>query len=70
MEPAVNGHSLNGVIPYPPQHNGKLEAYDEPTLEQLENELPMVADGQVPLGELVSRLVQAVYAELVVMAET
>lgn len=67
MEPAVNGHTtLNGATPYPP-HNGK---YDGPTLEQLERELPMVHDGQVYLGELVSRLVQTMYAELVEMAET
>ena len=43
---------------------------DSPTLEQLESELPSVHDGQVPLGELVSRIAQAVYAELTELAET
>ena len=43
---------------------------DLPTLEQLEHELPSVNDGQVPLGELVSRIAQAVYAELTELAET
>ena len=43
---------------------------DTPTLEQLEHELPVVHDGQVPLGELVSRMAQAIYAELVELAET
>ena len=43
---------------------------DSPTLEQLEGELPVVHDGQVPLGELVSRIAQAVYAELTELAET
>ena len=70
MEPAVNGHSLNGITPYPPQHNGKVVAHDESSLEALERELPLVTDGQVPLGELVSRLVQTMYAELVEMADT
>lgn len=43
---------------------------DSPTLEQLEHELPVVHDGQVPLGELVSRMAQAIYAELIELAET
>ena len=43
---------------------------DLPSLEQLEHELPSVTDGQVPLGELVSRIAQAVYAELTELAET
>lgn len=43
---------------------------DLPSLEQLEHELPSVTDGQVPLGELVSRVAQAIYAELTELAET
>lgn len=43
---------------------------NSPTLEQLEHELPMVHDGQVFLGELVSRMAQAIYAELTELAET
>ncbi|KAF9220121.1 MED14-domain-containing protein [Gyrodon lividus] len=42
----------------------------EPTLEQLEMELPVVLDGQVSLGELLSRVMQAIYAELSELAET
>lgn len=54
---------LNGLT-----GNGHLE--EEPTMEQLEMELPVVLDGQVPLGELLSRVVQAIYAELSELAET
>nr|VWP00560.1 Protein kinase domain-containing protein [Ganoderma boninense] len=68
MDAAVNGHLPNGTAHLPLQ-NGKAESH-EPSLEQLESELPLVMDDQLPLGELVSRLAQAVYAELVEMAET
>ncbi|KAF5370780.1 hypothetical protein D9758_002136 [Tetrapyrgos nigripes] len=52
---APNGVHINGV---------------EPTLEQLEAELPVVMDGQVPLGEVLSRVTQAIYTELQELAET
>jgi hypothetical protein len=52
----VNGDRSNG--------------YHEPTMEELERELPMVYDGQVPLGDVLSRVVQAIYAELSELAET
>ncbi|PIL36575.1 hypothetical protein GSI_00264 [Ganoderma sinense ZZ0214-1] len=68
MDTAVNGHLTNGTAHLPLQ-NGKADAH-EPSLEQLESELPLVMDGMLPLGELVSRLAQAIYAELVEMAET
>lgn len=42
----------------------------EPSLEELERELPVVYDGQVPLGDLLSRVVQSIYAELSELAET
>ncbi len=42
----------------------------EPSLEEMEGELPDVADGQVSLGELVSRMAQSIYAELIELAET
>ena len=46
----------------------EMEAvYDD---DQLERELPMVEDGQMPLGELLSRMMQTIYAELTEMAET
>jgi len=46
--------------------NGSLE----PTIEELDNELPVVLDGQVPLGDLLSRVAQAIYAELSELVET
>lgn len=52
----VNGIHVNGV--------------HDPTIEELERDLPVVYDGQVPLGELLSRVVQAIYAELSELAET
>ena len=54
---------LNGLV-----GNGHLE--QEPTMDQLDMELPVVLDGQVPLGELLSRVMQAIYAELSELAET
>jgi mediator of RNA polymerase II transcription subunit 14 len=41
-----------------------------PTIEELERELPVVYDGQIPLGDLLSRVVQSIYAELSELAET
>jgi mediator of RNA polymerase II transcription subunit 14 len=49
-----------------PQPNG----LHEHSLEDLERELPVVFDGQVPLGDLLSRVMQSVYAELSELAET
>ncbi|KAJ7594646.1 mediator complex subunit MED14-domain-containing protein [Mycena floridula] len=57
----VEQNNTNGIIP-----NG----IPEPTVEELEMELPFVDDGQVPLSELLSRVVQAIYAELSELAET
>lgn len=42
----------------------------EPALEELERELPAVYDGQIPLGDLLSRVMQSIYAELSELAET
>jgi hypothetical protein len=39
-------------------------------LDHLERELPVVSDGQIPLGDLLSRVVQTIYAELSELAET
>ena len=71
---ALNGTSLAPPDSYSspilevfdPGPNG----FDEPPIELLEAELPLVDDGQVALGDLVSRVVQACYAELTEMAET
>ena len=57
--------TMNGVVEGIP--NGLPHS---PSQEELERELPLVHDGQVPLAELVSRMAQAVYAELTELAET
>ncbi|KAG8219149.1 mediator complex subunit MED14-domain-containing protein [Butyriboletus roseoflavus] len=55
---------LNGLT-----GNGHLE--HEPAVEQLNMELPVVHDGQVGHSEtLLSRVMQAIYAELSELAET
>ncbi|KAH9945691.1 MED14-domain-containing protein [Amylocystis lapponica] len=65
MENMTNGLAANGVAGMP-HENG----FHEPTQEELERELPMVFDGQVPLGELVARMAQSIYAEVTELAET
>jgi mediator of RNA polymerase II transcription subunit 14 len=57
---AKNG-GLNGI------HGGIDQ---EPSHEELERELPFVGDDQMPLGDLLSRVVQATYAELSELSET
>ncbi|KAJ7078861.1 mediator complex subunit MED14-domain-containing protein [Mycena belliarum] len=46
--------------------------FDQTTLQELEleQELPIVYDGQVALGDVLSRVVQSIYAELSELAET
>jgi len=51
-------------------NGGHTNGFHDPTIEDLERELPVVYDGQVPLGEVLSRVVQAIYAELSELAET
>ncbi|EJD03366.1 MED14-domain-containing protein [Fomitiporia mediterranea MF3/22] len=65
-QPPVNGHTdahlINDILP---------QGIDgEPSLEEIERELPVVHDGQIPLRELLQRMVQTIYAELTEMAET
>lgn len=63
MDPSLpNGTHVLDIVPH--------GLPNDPTIEQLERELPFVHDGQVPLGELVSRVAQATYAELTELAET
>lgn len=57
--------AMNGILDSVP--NGLPNS---PSQEELERELPLVYDGQVPLAELVSRMAQAMYAELTELAET
>jgi mediator of RNA polymerase II transcription subunit 14 len=66
-------HEIPQIDPYP--QNGGLngihsEIDNEIPLEDLERELPFVSDGQIPLGDLLSRVVQATYAELSELSET
>lgn len=49
---------------------GGLNGIHKPPLEELERELPFVDDGQIHLGDLLSRVVQATYAELSELSET
>jgi mediator of RNA polymerase II transcription subunit 14 len=56
-------HMPNGVTA-----NGIIKA--EMTPDLLENELPFVYDGQISLGELLSRVMQMSYNELAELAET
>lgn len=56
--------------PKPLANNDQHLGISEPTLEELERELPVVYDGQIPLGDLLSRVVQSVYAELLELVET
>lgn len=64
----TNGHSAHLVKTGPV--NGFRGDEHEPSQEELERELPEVDDGQIPLGDLLSRVVQAIYAELSELAET
>lgn len=52
---------LNGV---------HVNGFDDPALEDLERDLPVVYDGQVALGDVLSRVAQSIYAELSELAET
>lgn len=56
--------------PGSPSNDSTLIPDHDAMMEELERELPVVHDGQVPLGELLSRVVQAIYAELSELAET
>lgn len=62
----IHGNPMLQVVS-PAVHTNGIH---EPSQEELERELPVVNDGQIPLGELVSRMAQAIYAELTELAET
>ncbi|KAI0316938.1 mediator complex subunit MED14-domain-containing protein [Amylostereum chailletii] len=57
-------------LPATPLLDRLANGADDVPLERLEVELPVVDDGQVPMQEIVSRLVQTCYAELSELAET
>ncbi|EMD37772.1 hypothetical protein CERSUDRAFT_73593 [Gelatoporia subvermispora B] len=67
----MSGVVSNGASSFDPSHGQPFtNGFHEPSIEELLHELPVVQDGQVPLGELVSRVAQALYAELSELAET
>jgi mediator of RNA polymerase II transcription subunit 14 len=71
MDVAVNGAAPMSLPPAQPSHEPQVNGFHhDPTIEQLELELPVVYDGQITLGDLVSRVVQSIYAELVEYADT
>ncbi|CAK5281368.1 unnamed protein product [Mycena citricolor] len=48
----------------------EMDAGEDISVEELERDLPVVYDDQIPLGELLSRVIQNIYAELSELAET
>ncbi|RXW15427.1 hypothetical protein EST38_g10430 [Candolleomyces aberdarensis] len=60
---AVDISSMENGAPQQPE-------VDSVSIEELERELPHVDDGQIDLSDVLSRVVQAIYAELTEMAET
>ena len=71
MDVAVNGTAPMSFPPAQPSDEPQLNGFHhDPTIERLEQELPTVWDGQISLGDLVSRVVQSIYAELVEHADT
>ncbi|KAG5646818.1 hypothetical protein DXG03_002195 [Asterophora parasitica] len=65
--PTSNIPNFNGSLPTTATNHDELH---EPTMDMLERELPIVMDGQIPLGDLLSRVTQSIYAELAELAET
>jgi hypothetical protein len=63
MPSSHSGLIVNGV-------NGHLPKQELSTLEDLESELPVVNNDQIPLSEVLSRVVQDIYAELLTLADT
>jgi mediator of RNA polymerase II transcription subunit 14 len=67
-------HLPNGLNGDSIQTNGFLDNHtpsdDAHTMEILQTELPHVLEGQISFGEVVSRIVQSIYAELSELAET
>ena len=58
----ANGHALAGP--------SSIALQDDLFLREIESELPIVYDGQIEMRELLSRMMQSIYAELTEMAET
>ncbi|KAJ7188529.1 mediator complex subunit MED14-domain-containing protein [Mycena filopes] len=65
METEISSNMNHGLA------NGlHTNGFGGPTVEDLEQDLPFVYDGQVALGDVLSRVVQSIYAELSELAET
>jgi len=58
---STSAHAANGV------ENVDLKSLPP---ELLEAELPFIQDAQIPLSEILSRVVQDIYAELMTLADT
>ncbi|KAA1472975.1 MED14-domain-containing protein [Dentipellis sp. KUC8613] len=75
---ALNGTNLTASTSQQPSPSSgfldgmaaRVNGFEEPPIEILERELPLVYDGQIPLREVVTRVVQACYAEMTEMSET
>ena len=79
MDTKLNGYTNGQATVLPSRDtNGHVTANDvlihgldgEPSIEELERELPGVGDGQLEMREVLSRMVQSIYAELTEMADT
>ncbi|KAJ6495613.1 mediator complex subunit MED14-domain-containing protein [Mycena vitilis] len=65
ISPSAENGLVNGLV-----NGAYTNGFDQPSLEELEQDLPIVYDGQVMLGDILSRVVQSIYAELSELAET
>jgi len=75
MPPAKFEHMAIDVTHHSPPPTSALNGFSDidmsdVPLEELEKEMTLVTDQQVSLGVLLSRVVQAIYAELSELAET
>ena len=61
-------HLPNGIV-HDVMLNG-IDIQDQPSSALFEQELPQVQDGQVPLKELIQRVIQNIYADLINYSET
>jgi hypothetical protein len=58
------------IEPRPPNTIPTQEMDGTLSMKELERELPVVKDGQIPLPDLLSRVVQSIFAEMTEIAET
>ncbi|KAJ7668443.1 mediator complex subunit MED14-domain-containing protein [Mycena polygramma] len=65
MDMEISPSAENGLV-----NGAYTNGFGQASLEELEQDLPIVYDGQVMLGDILSRVVQSIYAELSELAET